>query len=247
MNTITDEQTPSVRDKSSRLALFGQRVRDLRGKRTIDEVANVLGIHRNTLYRIEKGESEPVVSAIWRMAYLFGVSAAYLLGEEDRTNQGKSDGVPPSGKAVKDGSYIYVPHFDVRAHPGMTLSAGVSCVREMHPFTREFIRQRLDIAHMDMALVDVPDQAMQPLLNEGDTVLIDTLFAQQERLVVLSEGVYALDMNGALLIRRLQWLPGKMLRVSSENPAWHSFDITPHNHDGDFSVIGRVRWAGVLL
>lgn len=43
-------------------------------------------------------------------------------------------------------------------------------------------------------------------------------------------------------------LPGRVLRVSSHNPAYEPFDI--HDTDGasrDFAVMGRVRWAGITF
>ena len=244
MDTITETATDIERDKLERLALFGQRVRELRGKRTIDELANVLGIHRNTLYRIEKGESEPVVSAIWRMAQVFGVSAAYLIGEDG--GDASCETRPLKAKVVERGSYIYVPHFDAKGDATISLTWD-GCVTAMLPFTREFIRKRLGIAHNRLALVNVPDRSMEPLLREGDTVLLETsddVWLNAD--LALADGIYALDMSGALMIRRIQRLPGKVLSVRSESQDWLPFDINA-NSSGGINVLGRARWAGVLL
>ncbi len=51
----------------------------------------------------------------------------------------------------------------------------------------------------------------------------------------------ALDASG-------QKPTGKILRVSSYNPAYEPFDIQGHDPAGrDFAVLGRVRWAGVTF
>jgi len=52
-------------------------------------------------------------------------------------------------------------------------------------------------------------------------------------------------MDGALLVKQLQWLPGGVLKVMSRNEAHEAFTlklIEIGNGDG-IAIIGRVVWA----
>lgn len=48
-----------------------------------EQLANRLGVSRQTVYRWEKGKAKPPASAIYMMADLFGCSTDYLLGLTD--------------------------------------------------------------------------------------------------------------------------------------------------------------------
>ena len=240
-----EAQKHTSMDKSALLALFGKRVRELRGRRSIDDLAEVLGVHRNTLYRIEKGESEPGISLVWRMKEVFGVDAARLLGEDVRVIQPTL--IPDlCTRAAEDKDYVFVPHFDGQSS---NIYGGafndLARVRTMQPFPRQFIRAHLGITHNQLALMDVPDRDMEPLLRDGDTVLLDTsVYADLRVDSAPADGFYVLDMTGTLMIRRLQRMPGQV-HVSCEKPNWWLPIVITKDSPGGIIVLGRVVWAGV--
>lgn len=51
-----------------------------------EQLANRLGVSRQTVYRWEKGKAKPPASAIYMMADLFGCSTDYLVGRTDERN-----------------------------------------------------------------------------------------------------------------------------------------------------------------
>ncbi|MCH8504093.1 MAG: helix-turn-helix domain-containing protein [Ectothiorhodospiraceae bacterium] len=59
---------------------LGQRIRELRGRRSRDIFAAELGIHKNTLARYETGQRMPDAALIRRLCDLCGVAAESLLG-----------------------------------------------------------------------------------------------------------------------------------------------------------------------
>ena len=114
-------------------------------------------------------------------------------------------------------------------------------VRGMRPFESTMIRGELRIDHDRLAMAQVGGASMEPMLRPKDTVLVDLKDRD-----VKTEGVHMVRLDGALLVKKLQRLPGKVLRVSSYNPSYEPFDVSGKDDaDRDFSVIGRVRWAGV--
>jgi len=115
----------------------------------------------------------------------------------------------------------------------------------MQPFPRQFIRAHLGITHNQLALMDVSDRDMEPLLRDGDTVLLDTsVYADLYVDSVPADGFYVLDMGGTLMIRRLQRMPGQV-HVSCEKPNWWLPIVITKDSPGGITVLGRVRWAGV--
>jgi len=51
-------------------------------------------------------------------------------------------------------------------------------------------------------------------------------------------------MGEALLVKRLQFLPEGALMVTSDNPAYQPFRVSLKEQGDEFSIIGRVVWAG---
>lgn len=50
---------------------------------TIEQAAERLGVHKNSVRRWETGESEPMAGALVDMAHLYGCTPEYLLGMTD--------------------------------------------------------------------------------------------------------------------------------------------------------------------
>jgi phage repressor protein C with HTH and peptisase S24 domain len=80
---------------------------------------------------------------------------------------------------------------------------------------------------------------MKPTLRSSDTILLDRSATKPDR-----EGIYLLFMNGVLLVKRLQALPGKIIKVVSDNPAYEDFTVRlAEMHKQDFVILGRVVWV----
>lgn len=65
--------------------MFGERIKNLRIERrlTQQEVADALGVSKNTIYSWENGVRSPTLDMLSTLADFFGVSADYLLGREN--------------------------------------------------------------------------------------------------------------------------------------------------------------------
>lgn len=63
--------------------IFASRIKELRGTKTLQEVANEIGITRVALGYYEKGERKPDIEILHRIATYYQVSCDYLLGLSD--------------------------------------------------------------------------------------------------------------------------------------------------------------------
>jgi transcriptional regulator with XRE-family HTH domain len=221
---------------------FGQRCRAARGNREIHDVAAAVGVHRNTIWNVERGDSLPDAFELEVLAREYNTTPVELLGGEP-PGAVRSALVPHGVRAVQMDALIYVPLFDLREQAEGAAFTDADSVLAMRPFDAQFIRYDLGIAHDDLAMFGVVGASMEPWLHAKDAVLADLRDRD-----ALTEGVHLIRLDGALLMKKLQRLPGKILRVSSYNPAYEPFDIQGHESaDRDFAVLGRVRWAGVTF
>jgi phage repressor protein C with HTH and peptisase S24 domain len=222
---------------------FGQRCKAARGAREINDVAATVGVHRNTIWNMERGDSLPDAFELEVLAKEYNTTPARLLGGDAGKTSRQSAAVPHGVRAVQVAELIYVPLFDPREQADGVAFNDAGSVLAMRPFDAQFIRYDLGIAHDDLAMFGVVGASMEPWLHAKDAVLADLRDRD-----ALTEGVHLIRLDGALLMKKLQRLPGKILRVSSYNPAYEPFDIQGHEPAGrDFAVLGRVRWAGVTF
>lgn len=222
---------------------FGQRCRLARGAREINEVAATVGVHRNTIWNIERGDSLPDAFELEVLAREYQLTPAQLLGREPQNEARAAAAVAHDVRAIEAGTFVYAPLFDFRSLPGRDVFSDVGSVVAMRPFDVQFIRYDLGIDHNDIVMSMVAGASMEPWLHSKDAVLTDLRDRD-----ALTEGVHVVRLDGALLVKKLQRLPGKVLRVSSYNPAYEPFDIQGYEStDRDFAVLGRVRWAGVTF
>ena len=244
--TATDKGAMKVVRTEARatyMRQFGERCKIARGSREVNDVALAVGVHRNTIWNIERGESLPDAFELEVLAREYGTTALYLLEGAPGENASSADTVGRSVQAVQLEGFIYVPLFDIHVSAGDGAFNDLEAVITMRPFDANYIRHDLGISHHQIAMTAVVGRSMEPWLRPKDTVLIDLKDRE-----ALTEGVHIVRLDGALLVKNLQRLPGKVLRVSSYNHDYEPFDIQgTEDRDRDFEVIGRVRWAGVTF
>ncbi|MFM9902157.1 MAG: XRE family transcriptional regulator [Polaromonas sp.] len=221
---------------------FGHRCKAARGATAIDEVALLIGVHRNTIWNIERGESLPDAFELEVMSAAYNTTPARLMSGVP-SGALSAQTVDRSIHAVEADGFVYVPHFDVRVSAGNGAFNDLESVVAMRPFDASFIRYELGISHNELAMSGVAGSSMEPWLRSKDTVLTDLRDRE-----VMTEGVHVVRVDGALLVKKLQRMPGKVLHVSSYNPQYEPFEIKSNEDmDRDFAVIGRVRWGGVTF
>lgn len=217
---------------------FGSRMRLLRGRLSRQDFANAVGVHSNTIGKYERGDAMPDAFLIYRMCQVGGRSPQWLI-----TGASEESDVPDRGvKAVEIGAFVWVPLFDIKASAGYGAFNDLERVTAMRPFDAGFIRGELGISHNELAMCQIVGDSAAPRLNSKDSVLIDLKDHE-----VHTEGMHIVRMDGALLAKRLQRIPGRKLRVSSTNEEYSSFDVDENDADRDFVVLGRVRWGGIIF
>jgi phage repressor protein C with HTH and peptisase S24 domain len=219
---------------------LGERLREARRSRPRTWVAALLGLHENTIGKFERGENMPDAFQLCLLAQVLECSVLWLLGIDPGAR--RDDAAQRQTEAVEQGDHVFVPHFDVYASAGHGGFDQVETVKAMSVFRTDYLRNELGIPHNRVALVNVMGTSMEPSIHSGDVVLVD----RQDTGVAI-EGAYLVRIDGSLLVKLLQRLPGGRIRVASKNETYPPFEVDINKDGRDFEVLGRVRWAGVTF
>lgn len=143
--------------------------------------------------------------------------------------------------------YEYLPLYDVQAAAGHGSLVEREDIADFLAFKSAWIRRELGADPKDLYLISVEGDSMEPTLRPGDVILVDRRQAWR----IPKDGVYVLLMDGSLLVKRLQSMPGGIIKVTSDNPSYSPFQLEKRWVDGEqqndadgSGVIGRVVWAG---
>lgn len=107
-------------------------------------------------------------------------------------------------------------------------------------FRTDFLR-KFGITPGKAVIVEAEGISNEPKIMDGSVVLVNC--GDKER---LNGDFFAFRVDGELLIKRLQELPGVGVLATSENPNFKPKQTIFHNND-DFDVIGRAVWTGTVL
>jgi phage repressor protein C with HTH and peptisase S24 domain len=78
-------------------------------------------------------------------------------------------------------------------------------------------------------------ESMEPLIRGGEPLIC----SKAERHLKSCDGIYVLRLEGDILVKHVQRLPGGKVRVFSENPSYAPFEVTL-NDGVDFAILGKV-------
>lgn len=139
-------------------------------------------------------------------------------------------------------SFANIPLYNVTAAAGNGAEVDDEEIIDSLVFKKEWIHSELRTNPAHLYLIYVEGESMEPSLRPGDVILVDHSDNTANR-----DAIYVLRLDGALLVKRLQRLPGKKIKVSSDNPAYESFEIDLAKTNDDLAIIGRVVWTGRRL
>jgi phage repressor protein C with HTH and peptisase S24 domain/DNA-binding XRE family transcriptional regulator len=136
-------------------------------------------------------------------------------------------------------SFVRIPLYETTASAGQGSFIHDENITDSLIFKKEWIHNELHNSPGNLYLINIEGESMEPSLRPGDVVLVDHSDNTAKR-----DGIYVLRMGDALLVKRLQRLPGDVIKASSDNSAYESFNIDLKKDGHEISIIGRVVWSG---
>lgn len=142
------------------------------------------------------------------------------------------DNAPPDAPA----DYVPVRTLDVRAGAG---GGGIIDDHAFGPprfFEAGFVQRELRAAASDLCVVEIEGQSMEPLLRNGDTVLVD-----MRKKNVAMEGIFVLFDGDGVVCKWVELVHGAenpTFLVKSENDRFKPYEVEAQR----CQILGRVVW-----
>jgi phage repressor protein C with HTH and peptisase S24 domain len=247
--------------------IFEKRTRQAIGNEPLKHWCARIGLPVSTLTGAFQRKSIPKADVLAQISMATGKSINWLLGltqeapvtshppgtamiGETQSNYLIADypEVPVAeGSARADWSeFIQVPVYAIKASLEHGAYVDRETVKSRLAFCRAFIRDRLLIAHNDLYCIEVEGIGMEPMLRNTHPALVDPA-----DIVNLREGPYFLRLEGGLLLKNLQRMPGGNLRIWSENQSINvhpPIEVAwPPRAGIDFQILGRIRWSDIVF
>lgn len=138
---------------------------------------------------------------------------------------------PPLG----NGASKSIPMVNVAASAGHGALIYDEDHTEIVSFSQEWLHQQR-LSPNELFIVPTIGESMEPTIHSGDLLLC----SQAEHHKKAGDGVYVVRLDGNILVKRTQVLPGKKIKVSSDNANQFSPYEIELNDGIDFAVIGKV-------
>ena len=136
------------------------------------------------------------------------------------------------------GSTIMVPRYDIEAAAGSGREVLDEIEVERVPFPEQWLRAVVGGQPSKLALINAVGDSMEPEINEGDLLFVDRSITS-----VPADGIYVLNIEGRLFVKRLQQHPDGRVTVRNSNPQYENY-VIEKDAGVSLRIIGRVRWHG---
>jgi phage repressor protein C with HTH and peptisase S24 domain len=151
----------------------------------------------------------------------------------------------PHGEAIEGGrevleasdgrEFVLLPRYDVRVSAGGGSLVHSEQIVDYYAFNRRWFEDRIGIPPAQAVLLEVHGDSMEPDLEDGDLVIVDT-----SKTSFVADAIYVILVNGALVIKRVsQRMDGK-IEIRSSNEKYGAEILAPEEAER-LIVVGRAR------
>jgi phage repressor protein C with HTH and peptisase S24 domain len=135
--------------------------------------------------------------------------------------------------SVTDQNIAQIPFYNVEGAAGHGCLVNNEHVLEYIPFNKLYIDKVLKTYPKNLSMICINGDSMFPTLISGDIVLVDHSKSKE-----LTDGIYVLRLDNAILVKRVQPLPDNNIKVTSDNKIYESYNLNLSTENAD--IIGKV-------
>ncbi len=175
-----------------------------------------------SLARYEKNKVNPSMEFIAKLTDMFNINSNWLL-----TGKGE---MFISNDTTKNSDNYFIDLLNVRAGAGEGIYNYVVETVDTISLDKSFFRTPINTSKIKGIQVD--GDSMEPTLRDGDYVLID------ENINFGTNGIYAIQYGGQILIKRLQFKMDGTIIIISDNDKYDKEVFNPKENQLPFQVLG---------
>ena len=214
-----------------------ERVRKLTGWKGYGDLAVYLNIKSPSVSGAKKRGYMPL-EWVFKVARGYHASTEWLATGDGPETIGTSAPIgrkPDSDRQVElEGDYVQVPRYEIAASAGAGAMVHSEHIVDVMTFRSDWLKVSLGLSPDHAAVISVSGNSMEPFLNDGDLILIDTGVNK-----VVNNDIYVIQYDDSLLIKRIQRNMDGTVIVKSDNPHYE-----PETFRGEMAqrlrVIGRL-------
>lgn len=219
--------------------LLNKRIIKLRKSKgfTQKRLAEKLSISVPTMNHYETGKRVPGSDLLARLAKVLECNPGWLLiGEGEMQIH---DGTSPRSTHTSMGDFVLVPRYNIETSDKEGSSISSEQIVDHLAFKADWVHKELDTKPENLILVHSIGDTMEPTIRSGDLILIDRSQSQ-----VKSEGIYLINLEDGLMVKRVEWLLDDSVVIRGDNKLVSREQILPSKELEKLHILGRVVWVG---
>ncbi|MEE4539538.1 MAG: LexA family transcriptional regulator [Erythrobacter sp.] len=196
---------------------------------SLASLSELLGRNASYLQQfIKKGSPRKLEEGDRRtLAQFFGISEAEL----------REDGIETKEKsyirAEGPSDWVAIPRLDIGASAGPGAFPISESVADTLRFSRRWLGEQ-GLGDAQLSVITVEGDSMEPLLNDGDEILVDT------RARPFRDGIHVVRLGETLMVKRVARTGTGTFTLLSQNLAYLPIEVDA----GECEIVGRVVWKG---
>lgn len=195
------------------------------------KLSKMTGISESQIYRYMTGAGQPTVSKLVEISIASGFSVQWLATgqEHDLSNVDEA-----FCQLAED--HVVVPCYGKEDLTGAE-PVNLARARQSVAFPKNWIPGQA--VPSQLIFVGVVGDSMEPTLSQGDIALVDRSVA-----TVTEDGLYVIQINQGVMVKRLQKTPHGKIQVTNDNKAYTSYTLEKEDAEKNLHIIGFVIWTG---
>ena len=153
------------------------------------------------------------------------------VGEEELREAQENSYVKPPRR--ESGAWVEVPRLDLGASAGPGRVAGGEGAFDTFRFSRRWLAEQ-GLERAQLSAIRVEGDSMEPLLNDGDEILVD----RSPR--AFRDGIHVVRLGDTLMVKRVANAGAGRVALLSQNLAYPPVEVAAE----EIEIIGRVVWKG---
>jgi phage repressor protein C with HTH and peptisase S24 domain len=161
-----------------------------------------------------------------KLAQFFGI------GEEE-LREAQDNSYAKAPKRRDSGEWVEVPRLDLGASAGPGRVAGGEAAFDTFRFSRRWLAEQ-GLERAQLSAIRVEGDSMEPLLNDGDEILVDCSPRP------FRDGIHVVRLGETLMVKRVASAGPGRVALLSQNFAYPPVEVAAE----EVAIIGRVVWKG---